>query len=292
MWRLHPKRAQANTAMDERVLSAMRAIEARLEAPLSVAHLANACGLSQFHFNRLFRAETGEPPASYARRLRLERAALRLRGSDAPLGLIAAELGYGSLTAFGRAFASRFGMTPLDWRRTLVRDTVFNPETDKAAPVAVRRVDAFSCISRRYFGGYHKVPAHWDDFARALPADLQSAPGVFYVGIAYDDPRLTSEDLIRYDCCVVSGTVVQAHAKELLRQPGFRALATRAGRYAALEHRGPYSRIESSYSFLYDHWSPRSRYTMSNDPALEVYGAPPVSTAQNSLRFTILYPIQ
>lgn len=278
--------------MDERVLSAMRAIEASLEAPLSIARLADDCGLSQFHFNRLFRAETGEPPASYARRLRLERAALRLRGSDAPLGLIAAELGYSSLTAFGRAFASRFGVTPLDWRRTLVSDTVFNPETDKAVPVTVRRVEAFSCISRRYFGGYPKVPAHWDDFTRTLPTDLQSAPGVFYVGIAYDDPRLTSEDLIRYDCCLVSGAAFQATAKELLHQPGYRALETRAGRYAALEHRGPYSRIESSYSYLYDHWSPRSRYTMSNDPALEIYGGPPVTTTQERLRFTILYPIE
>ncbi|MDQ0085205.1 AraC family transcriptional regulator [Variovorax boronicumulans] len=278
--------------MDERVLSAMRAIEASLEAPLSITQLAADCGLSQFHFNRLFRAEAGEPPASYARRLRLERAALRLRGSNAPLGLIAAELGYGSLTAFGRAFAARFGITPLDWRRTLVSDTVFNPETDKAGPVTIRRVNAFSCISRRYFGGYHKVPSHWDDFARAMPPGLQSAAGSFCVGIAYDDPRLTAEELIRYDCCLVPGAAAQMHARQLLQQTGFRALATRAGRYAALEHRGPYSRIESSYSFLYDHWSPGSRYTMSNDPALEIYAGPPVSTVQCSLRFTILYPIE
>lgn len=278
--------------MDERVLSAMRAIEARLEAPLSIARLAKDCGLSQFHFNRLFRAEAGEPPASYARRLRLERAALRLRGSNASLSSIAAELGYGSLTAFGRAFASRFGVTPLDWRRTLVSDTVFNPATDMAGPVTVRRVDAFSCISRRYFGGYHKVSAHWDDFTRVLPSDLQSAPGIFYVGIAYDDPRLTPEERIRYDCCLVPSTAAQANARQLLQQPGFRALATRAGRYAAMEHRGPYSRIESSYSFLYDHWSPSSRYTMSNDPALEIYAGPPVPAVQDSLRFTILYPVQ
>ena len=46
----------------------------RLEDDLSVAALAQACGLSASHFTALFKASAGEPPHRYQTRRRVERA--------------------------------------------------------------------------------------------------------------------------------------------------------------------------------------------------------------------------
>jgi len=69
-------------------------------------------GLSRFHLTRMFSEVYGAPPLSYHRQLRLDLAAIRLRlGATTPTAL-AHEMGYGSLSAFSRAFRSRFGFPP------------------------------------------------------------------------------------------------------------------------------------------------------------------------------------
>ena len=52
-------------------------IERRLFEPLDLAGLARTCGLSPFHFSRLFTAASGESVMAYVRRRRLVAAARR-----------------------------------------------------------------------------------------------------------------------------------------------------------------------------------------------------------------------
>ncbi|HUR59937.1 MAG TPA: helix-turn-helix domain-containing protein, partial [Opitutaceae bacterium] len=59
----------------------------------------------------------GESPRAYRRRLRLERAAVRLRTTSARILTLAVEAGFESHEAFTRAFRDRFGHTPLAYRR-------------------------------------------------------------------------------------------------------------------------------------------------------------------------------
>ena len=58
-----------------RIWQVATAIRDRLNEPLRVADLADAAGLSERHFHRLFRAVIKESPADHIVRLRLERAA-------------------------------------------------------------------------------------------------------------------------------------------------------------------------------------------------------------------------
>ena len=79
--------------------------------------LAARLCLSRFHFDRVIASVAGEPPASFRRRILLERAAYRMVSSTAPLIDIAVEAGYGSHEAFTRAFAKAYGVPPAVWRR-------------------------------------------------------------------------------------------------------------------------------------------------------------------------------
>src|SRR5579883_1915992 len=67
--------------------------------------------LSPFHFNRLVRAGIGEAPATFRRRLLLERAAWRL-GRGATVTEAALEAGYDAVEAFSRAFTRAHGVPP------------------------------------------------------------------------------------------------------------------------------------------------------------------------------------
>ncbi|GCD89665.1 helix-turn-helix domain-containing protein [Nocardioides sp. LS1] len=85
--------------------------------PASGAEWAARLHFSRFHFDRMIRSVAGEPPASFRRRILLERAAYRMITTGAPLLDIAVEAGYGSHEAFTRAFTKAYGVPPATWRR-------------------------------------------------------------------------------------------------------------------------------------------------------------------------------
>ncbi|MBK9082276.1 MAG: helix-turn-helix transcriptional regulator [Rhizobiales bacterium] len=103
-----------------RVCDAVRRIEAHVgrgeqAVPLDV--LAAEAGVDRFHFLRSFRAAVGVTPHQYLLRLRLGRAAERLRRNDEPVTRIAFDCGFGDLSTFNRRFRRVMGASPLDWRR-------------------------------------------------------------------------------------------------------------------------------------------------------------------------------
>ena len=97
---------------------ALRHIDRHLHEPLTLGELAAACGLSPFHFARLFTALTGMSPIAYVRHRKLAAAAWRLVGNPG-LRLIdlALDSGFESQEAFTRAFVRAFGVPPGRLRR-------------------------------------------------------------------------------------------------------------------------------------------------------------------------------
>jgi len=78
--------------------------------------LAFVFGYSQRQFRRLCMGALGETASSLVLRLRLERAAGQLAGSDASIEAVANCAGFASREGFSRAFASHFGCAPAEFR--------------------------------------------------------------------------------------------------------------------------------------------------------------------------------
>lgn len=90
-----------------------RAVRLLREDPsLPVAAVAAAVGLSAGHLERVFRRESGLGLAAYRARLRLERAATAWESGARDLTRIALDSGFGSYSAFQRAFRARHGGSP------------------------------------------------------------------------------------------------------------------------------------------------------------------------------------
>lgn len=96
----------------ERVQKAINYIEDNLNQPLSVADVASAGHLSQYHFHRIFQTMVGDSVMGYVRKRRLSAAAQKLHTSNRRVLDIALEFQFDSQEAFTRAFKRQFGITP------------------------------------------------------------------------------------------------------------------------------------------------------------------------------------
>jgi AraC family transcriptional regulator len=91
-------------------------IEANLSRNISLGEMADAAGLSRFHFLRSFKRCTGETPYQYVLRRRIETAQTLLREQPMTVEAVAAAVGFSSATRFIRAFRLRTGVTPGTYR--------------------------------------------------------------------------------------------------------------------------------------------------------------------------------
>ncbi|MEZ0109170.1 transcriptional regulator GlxA family with amidase domain [Catenulispora sp. EB89] len=88
-----------------------------LDADLSAPALAARMCLSERHFARVFRQETGTTPAAYVEAARVEAARRLLETTDAALDEVAAGSGLGSVETLHRALRRQIGTTPAAYRR-------------------------------------------------------------------------------------------------------------------------------------------------------------------------------
>ena len=92
-------------------------IGAHLGEPIGLAELALQAGLSEYHFCRCFKRETGLSPYQYVLRRRIERACALLAAKDGlSMQEIAFACGFGDPVQFSRQFKKAMGTTPSAWR--------------------------------------------------------------------------------------------------------------------------------------------------------------------------------
>ena len=101
-----------------RINRVMDHVERNLDRDLGLEELARVANFSKFHFHRIFHALAGETLSDFIRRVRLERAAVKLVDDPAtPVIAVALDCGFSGPAAFARAFRERFGMSASEWRR-------------------------------------------------------------------------------------------------------------------------------------------------------------------------------
>lgn len=116
--------------MKEQILAVQRMqdyIAEHLEETITLAQLARVSYFSPWYSYRLFREYLAMTPAAYIRRLRLSRAALKLRDEACRITDVAFDLGFGSVDGFTRAFYREFGCNPGQYAQNPVPVALFIP---------------------------------------------------------------------------------------------------------------------------------------------------------------------
>jgi AraC family transcriptional regulator len=115
---LNKMRENATGGLSPSILRAsLERLSSENDEDFSLGTLAEAAGLSRFHFCRAFKKSTGLTPHAWLRRKRMERAMAMLQDPALPTTDVAGILGYATLTAFSVAFKRHFGLAPGEWRR-------------------------------------------------------------------------------------------------------------------------------------------------------------------------------
>ena len=85
---------------------------------LTVAALADRCGISVSYLRKLFQAGLGQSPRSYLQRLRLEMACHLLLTTRKSVLAVAQEAGFQNVSTLNRLFRQTYGITPREMRES------------------------------------------------------------------------------------------------------------------------------------------------------------------------------
>jgi AraC family transcriptional regulator len=95
-------------------------IESHVDSDVSLAALAALVHLSPQHFCRAFRQSLGQPPGRYHAHRRIEKAKLLLGNPKCSVTDVGFNVGYSDTSSFTTAFRRATGLTPTEFRRSLM----------------------------------------------------------------------------------------------------------------------------------------------------------------------------
>jgi AraC family transcriptional regulator len=258
---------------------ALAFIAEQLARPISVAEVARAARLSEFHLHRVFHAAIGESIGRFITRRRLELAALRVAYEpDVPLTTVALESGYSSSSNFSKAFAAYFGCSPTRVREPELElpasigkigalyGKPFRPaelyslppgasvdETRREASRWEGRV-RYEEIAERHLGclavpGYdvERIEQGWRELIERARQLGLVRDDVDAWGVAHDSPQVTAPELCRYHAGIPCA------ADSSLAAPLFHGTMP-AGRYAVFLYEGRADGVAAAYRSIYSSW--------------------------------------
>ena len=258
-------------------------IETRLDEDIQLAGVARVAGISQWHFQRIFKALTGETLKTYVRSRRLANSLERLLTTQLRVLDIALLAGFESQESFARAFKKAFGLTPQEYRRLgdkslflkkaqfdadylrhINQNVSLTPELylqPRMTLVGMRTL-FFSVDSEKNNIAEQLFPL-WQRFVPRLGEIAHQVPGVCY-GVVRQEAADTER--LEYHAAIA---VTEASALPT----GMVALEIPEATYAKFAHRGPAREVDHTVNYIYSTWLAQSGKRHSYGPDLEFYGS-------------------
>lgn len=251
----------------KRIWKVLVYIEQHLDDELTIESLAQLAHFSAFHFHRLFSVYVGESLNGYIRRLRLERAAGKLKSSKLDVTTIALDAGYATHSAFSQAFRKRWGETPTRYRigsmehELQIRLNLKQKDFKMEVKLVQRKEDEVLFIRR--FGNYHEsAPEAFKALNTFIQAKGLAPDQMKFYGIAHDNPEvINDEEKCRFDSCIVAPPGIQPEGEVAIQR-------LPAGLYARFTHIGSCNDLPITYDYIYGVWYPQSNKMLADRPCL------------------------
>jgi len=280
------------------VQSGIDFIESKLESDISPRDVAQHAGISQWHFQRIFKALTNETLKSYIRARRLANSLDALLSTDLRILDIAMSAGYENQESYTRAFRQSFDMTPGAYRRigrralflkkveigeqyirhiqsnvTLEPEIYVKPERTLVG----LRTQFFSVDSEKN-NVAQELPPLWEKFLQRMNEIPNSIAGMCYGALYRVDEH---DEQLNYLAAI--------EVRDADSIPdGMEAMVLPESCYAQFAHRGNVAQLDNTVNYIYSNWLLKSNQRHNYGPDLELYGAEYHPTSSES---TIHYAI-
>ncbi|MEX0298878.1 MAG: GyrI-like domain-containing protein, partial [Kordiimonas sp.] len=226
-----------------------------LDEELSLDALADIACMSRYHWHRVFKAMTGETLAGVVRRLRLNKAANALVQGSTPVRGIAEQVGFKNLASFSRAFKKAHGVSPNEFREQGIETEnllALNEGNETMYPVSVKEIEEFRAAGVCHTGPYQQIGKAFKSLGSLLVSNslLPQVNALF--AIYHDAPESKPSAEFRSHVAV---SINEDFPEDLETLDYF---DVSGGKYAVLEHKGPYPTLKAAYQWLYGTWLPQS----------------------------------
>lgn len=211
-------------------------IDQHLDQSLELSVIAEVANFSPFHFHRIFTFLIGETPIDYIQRLRIEKAAWKLREENPDaITEIAYACGFGSVSLFSRTFKKYFGITPSQFRKIekpvysqggklyskngqMLRKNLKNDAMENAdlcfvesnqfyfmkTNIEVKEMPEMKAIYCRHIGPFHLIGQAYEKVFRwAAPRGLFTPNVSKSATVTHDDPSVTEIEKVRQSACII-----------------------------------------------------------------------------------------
>lgn len=252
---------------------AIQFIESHLEDDIDVVSVCSKSAYSNWQFQRMFRAATGDSIGGYIRGRRLSLACQELVNIPSKRIIdIAFQFQFSSQESFSRAFKKRFRLTPKQVRlgRTHILDC-YKPTLDnrrlqhisryvQKKPVLTRVTDrklvGISTTIDSTLGNekdvFHHVKSHWKKFNK-LRDDIPFSTNYNSYGVISDSSKNLRDEKLNY----FSGVLVDSFSSSLY---GFKRLELEEKQYAVFQVEGDHQCCQVTADYIYGFWLPQSGY--------------------------------
>ncbi len=258
-------------------------IEENLDKKILLKEIAHEALLSEFHFHRIFKSLTGETVKDFLSRLKIERAAIRIKHTQDDIGQIALENGYENHETFTRAFKRYFQQTPQAYREAIqsvmLNKQVHYQDTQLAdlqvdLPI-IKHLPDLHLAYIRHLGAYDKVANSFQKLMWWAISNWALKLRPTTLGIVHDNPELTAEEHIRFDACVLLSKATKPQG-----EIGYKQIA--GGKFAVFRYTGAYENFYTVYDYLYNVCLFEKGWELADKPALEWYiKSPPFYKPEN-----------
>jgi AraC family transcriptional regulator len=249
----------------------------------SVSSVADKCGWSIWHTQRIFHALTGQSLGHYIRARKLTEAAKLLRDSKLSVLEVALEIGFGSHEAFSRSFLAYFGESPKNFRKrrpqvspllkpVLTQSYVEHLDSISLEP-EIKMISQFSVagISRKVPSPFEQdKPTYdcllpfWKQFLEMIADVPRDLLGHNLIGIIESESGTYEESHLNYlAACEVSPS------NEIDNR--FTTVVFPSQTYAVFANTGGGNSTVHLVDYIYGTWLPRSKFERSSGHDFEVF---------------------
>ena len=268
-------------------------IEKNLDADISAANVAKVAGISQWHFQRIFKALTNETLKTYIRSRRFANALEKLLLTNNRILEISLEAGFESQESFTRAFKQAFNMTPNQYRKSgennlFLKKVQFDTEYLKHINQNISLEPEIYTQKKLLLVGlntrFYSVDSEKNNIAEKLPplwqAFLSRKNEIAHIipNTGYGVVQQTKEHTDQLDYYAAFEVETISNIPE-----GMVNIQIPESTYAKFTHRGPVKNINNTVNYIYSSWLLRSGVKHSYAADLEFYGAEYHPTSDESV---------